>query len=60
MIVNSVSDIFYTRVAPSKTFDVLKDDFEYWLITAVLSGLILAAFITKRLASRKALKLAWK
>ncbi|XP_073989835.1 ER membrane protein complex subunit 1 isoform X2 [Rhodnius prolixus] len=53
-------DIFYTRVAPSKTFDVLKDDFEYWLITAVLSGLILAAFITKRLASRKALKLAWK
>lgn len=53
-------DLFYTRVAPSKTFDVLKDDFEYWLITAVLSGLILAAFITKRLASRKALKLAWK
>ncbi|KAK9507318.1 hypothetical protein O3M35_007202 [Rhynocoris fuscipes] len=53
-------DLFYTRVAPSKTFDVLKDDFEYWLITAVLTGLILAAYITKRLASRKALKQAWK
>jgi hypothetical protein len=47
-------------VAPSKTFDVLKDDFEYWLITAVLGGLGLAAYITKRLSSRKALKQAWK
>ncbi|CAH1407951.1 unnamed protein product [Nezara viridula] len=53
-------DLFYTRVAPSRTFDVLKDDFEYWLITAVLSGLISAAYITKKLASRKALKQAWK
>lgn len=53
-------DLFYTRVAPSKTFDVLKDDFEYWLITLVLSGLISAAYVTKRLASRKALRQAWK
>ncbi|KAF6210275.1 hypothetical protein GE061_013379 [Apolygus lucorum] len=53
-------DLFYTRVTPSKTFDVLKDDFEYWLITAVLSGLVTAAYVTKRLASRKALMLAWK
>ncbi|XP_014285151.1 ER membrane protein complex subunit 1 isoform X2 [Halyomorpha halys] len=53
-------DLFYTRVAPSKTFDVLKDDFEYWLITAVLTGLISAAYITKKLASHKALKQAWK
>lgn len=53
-------DLFYTRVAPSRTFDVLKDDFEYWLITAVLSGLISAAYITKKLASRKAIKQAWK
>ncbi|XP_014259413.1 ER membrane protein complex subunit 1 [Cimex lectularius] len=53
-------DLFYTRVSPSKTFDVLKDDFEYWLITAVLTGLITAAYVTKRLASRKALKQAWK
>lgn len=53
-------DLFYTRVAPSKTFDVLKDDFEYWLITLVLAGLISAACISKKLASRKALKQAWK
>lgn len=53
-------DIFYTRVAPSKTFDVLKEDFDHWLIVTVLSGLIVASYITKQLASRKALKQAWK
>lgn len=53
-------DLFYTRVAPSKTFDVLKEDFDHSLITAVLLGLTVAAYVTKRLASRKALKQAWK
>lgn len=53
-------DLFYTRVAPSKTFDVLKEDFDHSLITAVLIGLTVAAYVTKRLASRKALKQAWK
>lgn len=53
-------DIFYTRVAPSKTFDVLKEDFDHRLIVLVLSGLIIASFVTKHLAARKALKQAWK
>ncbi|XP_037296873.1 ER membrane protein complex subunit 1 isoform X2 [Manduca sexta] len=53
-------DLFYTRVAPSKTFDLLKDDFDYSLITMVLSGLILASYATKYFASRKMLKMAWK
>lgn len=53
-------DLFYTRVAPSKTFDVLKEDFDHMLISAVLVGLSVAAYATKRLASRKALKQAWK
>ncbi|XP_054268217.1 ER membrane protein complex subunit 1 isoform X2 [Macrosteles quadrilineatus] len=53
-------DMFYTRVAPSKTFDMLKEDFDYILITAVLVGLTVSAFMTKRLAARKALKQAWK
>lgn len=52
--------MFYTRVAPSKTFDMLKEDFDYILITAVLVGLTVSAFMTKRLAARKALKQAWK
>lgn len=53
-------DLFYTRVAPSKTFDVLKEDFDHKLIILVLTGLIVASYVTKTLASRKALKQAWK
>ncbi|KAG8036512.1 hypothetical protein G9C98_003834 [Cotesia typhae] len=53
-------DLFYTRVAPSKTFDVLKEDFDYYLIILVLSGLLIASYITKKLASQKAQKQAWK
>ncbi|XP_067005032.2 ER membrane protein complex subunit 1 isoform X2 [Anabrus simplex] len=53
-------DLFYTRVTPSKTFDVLKEDFDHFLITAVLLGLTAASYITRKLASRKALKQAWK
>ncbi|XP_045520266.1 ER membrane protein complex subunit 1 isoform X1 [Pieris brassicae] len=53
-------DIFYTRVAPSKTFDLLKDDFDYHLITIVLGALIIASYSTKYFASRKMLKQAWK
>lgn len=53
-------DLFYTRVAPSKTFDLLKEDFDHFLITAVLLGLTVTSYVTKKLASRKALKQAWK
>lgn len=53
-------DLFYTRVSPSKQFDVLKDDFDHGLIVLMLSGLVLASYVTKKLASRKALKFAWK
>uniref|UniRef100_U5ER11 ER membrane protein complex subunit 1 n=1 Tax=Corethrella appendiculata TaxID=1370023 RepID=U5ER11_9DIPT len=53
-------DIFVTRVAPSKTFDLLKEDFDYFLISVVLIGLTTASYVTKHLASRKAVKQAWK
>lgn len=53
-------DLFYTRAAPSKTFDVLKEDFDYYLIVIVLAALLISSFVTKKLASQKALKQAWK
>ena len=52
-------DIFYTRVTPSKTFDILKDDFDHLLIAAVLVLLISMGYISKWLAARKHLKAAW-
>lgn len=53
-------DWFVTRVSPSKAFDLLKDDFDYILISIVLVALTAASFVTKQLASRKAMKMAWK
>lgn len=53
-------DLFYTRVAPSRTFDVLKEDFDHWLIVTVLAGLTIASYVTKRLSKRKMVKQAWK
>ncbi|KAG7213130.1 hypothetical protein KM043_002446 [Ampulex compressa] len=53
-------DLFYTQVAPSKTFDVLKEDFDYYLIEIVLLGLLISSYVTKKLASQKAQKQAWK
>ncbi|XP_048477544.1 ER membrane protein complex subunit 1 isoform X3 [Plutella xylostella] len=53
-------DLFYTRVAPSKTFDLLKEDFDYYLILLVLGALVAATYSTKYFASRKMLRQAWK
>ncbi|VEN56072.1 unnamed protein product [Callosobruchus maculatus] len=53
-------DLFYTKVAPSKTFDMLKEDFDYMMIILVLTGLVVASYLTKYLAAKKALKQMWK
>lgn len=53
-------DLFFTRVTPSKTFDILKDDFDHVLITGVLIFLVVASYVSKLLAQRKALHAAWK
>ncbi|XP_022100616.1 ER membrane protein complex subunit 1-like [Acanthaster planci] len=53
-------DYYFTRVTPSNLFDVLKEDFDYTLITAVLVGLVFAAGVTRKLAANKALNHAWR
>ncbi|XP_030624963.1 ER membrane protein complex subunit 1 [Chanos chanos] len=53
-------DIYQTRVYPSKQFDVLKDDYDYMLISSVLLGLFFATMISKRLAQVKLLNRAWR
>ncbi|XP_067139608.1 ER membrane protein complex subunit 1 [Centruroides vittatus] len=53
-------DLLYTRVTPSKTFDILKDDFDHLLISAVLLALMALSYATKHLAAVKALRAAWK
>ncbi|KAJ3587022.1 hypothetical protein NHX12_013413 [Muraenolepis orangiensis] len=53
-------DLYQTRVYPSKQFDVLKDDYDYMLISSVLFGLFFATMISKRLAEVKLLNRAWR
>jgi len=53
-------DIYGTRVTPSKGFDLLKEDFDYLMITSVILGLALACFITRKLSQKKMLSQAWK
>ncbi|PAA92794.1 hypothetical protein BOX15_Mlig023688g2 [Macrostomum lignano] len=53
------TDLFCTRVQPSKMFDVLKADFDYAFIAAVTIGMIIGSFVTQRLAARKALFRLW-
>ena len=56
----SLSDLFYTKVTPSKMFDVLKEDFDYFFIGSVLSAMIAVSVISQKLAQRKAISRAWK
>ena len=53
-------DLYCTSVTPSKGFDLLKDDFDYLVITSVLFALFLASYVTKKLSQNKALKQAWR
>ena len=53
-------DLFFTRITPSKQFDMLAEDFDYLLIAAVVLGLVVATIALSFLSSRKLLKLMWK
>lgn len=52
-------DTFYTRVSPGKAFDMLNDDFNHQLLLIVCGAMGLLSIITRKFASRKALKLQW-
>ena len=53
-------DLYGTRIAPSKGFDLIKDDFEHFMIAGVLVFLVAASFGTRKLAQRKMLNQASK
>ncbi|XP_075146170.1 ER membrane protein complex subunit 1 isoform X2 [Haematobia irritans] len=60
LVVAAGLDVFVTRISPSKTYDLLKEDFDYILISIVLVVLTTGSLVAKHLASRKSLKQAWK
>lgn len=53
-------DLFYTRIAPSKTYDSLTEDFNYALLLLTIVALVVAIFVTWVLSERKDLQDKWR
>ncbi|KAL4590742.1 hypothetical protein LXL04_003684 [Taraxacum kok-saghyz] len=53
-------DLFYTRLAPSRTYDSLTEDFNYALLLLTMVALVVAIFVTWVLSERKDLQEKWR
>ncbi|KAF8400837.1 hypothetical protein HHK36_014140 [Tetracentron sinense] len=53
-------DLFFTRIAPSRTYDSLTEDFSYALLLITIVALIAAIFVTWVLSVRKELREKWR
>ena len=52
-------DLYLTRVQPSKTFDLLPEDFPFALLVSVTLTMIGASIALKYMSERASLKLKW-
>ncbi|KAK1290186.1 hypothetical protein QJS10_CPB18g01096 [Acorus calamus] len=53
-------DLFFTRIAPSRTYDSLTEDFNYALLLLTIIVLLVAIFVTWVLSERKDLRDKWR
>uniref|UniRef100_A0A1D1Z7X7 ER membrane protein complex subunit 1 n=1 Tax=Anthurium amnicola TaxID=1678845 RepID=A0A1D1Z7X7_9ARAE len=53
-------DLFFTRIAPSRTYDSLTEDFSYALLLITIVALIAAIFVTWALSENKELREKWR
>jgi hypothetical protein len=53
-------DLFFTRLAPSKMYDSLTEDFSYALLLLTIVALVAAIFVTSILSERKELQDKWR
>ncbi|URD98088.1 hypothetical protein MUK42_31186 [Musa troglodytarum] len=53
-------DLFFTRIAPSRTYDSLTEDFSYALLLITIVALVAAIFVTWALSEKKELKEKWR
>lgn len=53
------ADIFFTRMSPSKGFDLLPENFNRILLTVVLIGLLVAVGVVRDMGKKKMVKMAW-
>eukprot|EP00899_Mesostigma_viride_P000410 jgi/Mesvir1/1036/Mv17562-RA.3 len=52
-------DLFYTRTSPSKSYDLVSDDFNYALLVVTIVLLLVAAYVTSRAAHARILARKW-
>lgn len=53
-------DLFFTPLAPSRTYDSLTEDFSYALLLLTIVALVTAIFATWILSERKKLRDKWR
>lgn len=53
-------DLFFTRLAPSRTYDSLTEDFSYALLLLTIVALVAAIFVTWVLSEKKELREKWR
>ncbi|XP_009623191.1 uncharacterized protein [Nicotiana tomentosiformis] len=53
-------DLFFTRLAPSRTYDSLTEDFSYALLLITIVALVIAIFVTWIWSERKELEEKWR
>ncbi|XP_057434689.1 uncharacterized protein LOC130727550 [Lotus japonicus] len=53
-------DLFFTQIAPSRTYDSLTEDFSYALLLLTIVALVAAIFATWVLSERKDLEEKWR
>ncbi|XP_052170277.1 uncharacterized protein LOC127786708 [Diospyros lotus] len=53
-------DLFFTRMAPSRIYDSLTEDFSYALLLITIVALLVAIFVTWVLSERKELQEKWR
>lgn len=52
-------DTFYARLMPSKSYDMLEDDFSYSLLVTTILGLLVATFVVRAMVKKDNLKRNW-
>lgn len=53
-------DLFFTRIAPSRTYDSLTEDFSYALLLITIIALVAAIIVTWILSEKKELREKWR
>ena len=54
------TDLFFTRLAPSRTYDSLTEDFSYALLLITIGALVIAILVTWVWSEKKELQEKWR